>query len=503
MYIKKLTLKNFKAHKGEQVFNFKIPSTGGDGKTNGLNILIGDNNAGKSSVFEAMDFLRDGLPREKELNDVRTKEIAPDEETAVEITFVGKIKELIEEFSETKFEKYVIEDDGIQSLRVRRSSKESSITQNGKSIQIDHKKIGIWNKESQQFENPAGIDKAFTALFEVDFIWADTNPQDIVNFGATKICGKLLSRIAKGFFQSEQWTSFETAHKKTFHEGDDSLSGKAKEIETRVRTILASQFSDAKLRFDFRLPESDSFFKNTRVVIGDGEGTTMEEEGSGMQRAVALALLQVYAEDLIKHPDNGPLEKPFFLFIDEPEICLHPKAQFTLLAALKKISETRQLFIATHSPFMFKDISPKSSGVFSFVKDSSKIAIKNLEIQKWELFPWGTTWNQINYFAYGLPTPEFHNELYGFLQERENIYVEPGFEAFLLVKGAAQDKPYIQVNKDGGLGKPRNITLCTYIRHQIHHPENKHNPTFTDEELRISTDMLIGIVQEVGANPCL
>jgi hypothetical protein len=38
----------------------------------------------------------------------------------------------------------------------------------------------------------------------------------------------------------------------------------------------------------------------------------MEEKGSGMQRSVALALLQVYADELTKHPEEGGLKKPFF-----------------------------------------------------------------------------------------------------------------------------------------------------------------------------------------------
>ncbi len=60
----------------------------------------------------------------------------------------------------------------------------------------------------------------------------------------------------------------------------------------------------------------------------------MEEKGSGMQRSIALALLQVYAEELVKHPRVSTITKPFFLFIDEPEICLHPQAQAKLLNAI-------------------------------------------------------------------------------------------------------------------------------------------------------------------------
>ena len=70
-----------------------------------------------------------------------------------------------------------------------------------------------------------------------------------------------------------------------------------------------------------------------------------------MQRSVALALLQVYAESLVQNPENPDIQKPFYLFIDEPEICLHPQAQKKLLVALKGIAKQKQLFITSHSPY--------------------------------------------------------------------------------------------------------------------------------------------------------
>ena len=47
----------------------------------------------------------------------------------------------------------------------------------------------------------------------------------------------------------------------------------------------------------------------------------MSEKGNGMQRSVALALLQVYAEESAHDEEQGQT-KPFYLFIDEPELLL-------------------------------------------------------------------------------------------------------------------------------------------------------------------------------------
>lgn len=85
-----------------------------------------------------------------------------------------------------------------------------------------------------------------------------------------------------------------------------------------------------------------------------------------MQRAVALSLLQVYA-DLTSNAANAPVSKPFYLFIDEPEICLHPTGQKKLLDALMVISKTKQVFVTTHSPFMLSSPNLKIRD-FSFLK---------------------------------------------------------------------------------------------------------------------------------------
>jgi AAA15 family ATPase/GTPase len=360
MFIKKIKIKNFKSFIDETI-EFQTPN-GVSGS--GLNIFVGENNAGKSNVFEAVDFLRNGLPSGKGVSDLKNKKAMENDEMSVEILFEGKISELIEIFSDKKYQSYVFTQNGSQFLSLKRSSKIHEITQNGKTVEMTIKKIGIWNSEVTQFENPAGIDSAFTKLFEIDFIWANTNPEDIANFGSTRICGKLLKSITASFFTGKQWEKFEVEHKKTFHDGDESLKAKTKEIEERTQKIFAEQFGSAKIEFDFQLPDSDSFFKNTKIKIDDGIETAMSEKGSGMQRSVALALLQVYAENLIQNPENSDAEKPFFLFLDEPEICLHPQAQKKLLTALKILTSKKQIFITSHSPYF---IDPDLiGGIFRF-----------------------------------------------------------------------------------------------------------------------------------------
>ena len=58
MYISTLKLLNFRSFKGEQEFHF----------TDGKNFVVGNNNVGKTTIFEAVDFLFNDLKRNQEID---------------------------------------------------------------------------------------------------------------------------------------------------------------------------------------------------------------------------------------------------------------------------------------------------------------------------------------------------------------------------------------------------------------------------------------------------
>jgi predicted ATP-dependent endonuclease of OLD family len=345
MTIDSIKIKNFKGFIEKEI-SLKKP----DGNLgSGLSIFVGENNSGKSTLFEAIDFLRNGVPKNKTLEDLRNISVG-NEETFVEIVFSGNIKELVDNFAAKDFSNYILTELDSQKLIARRSSKTSTIKQGKKEVDITPNKIGIWNFFTNQFENPSGIDADFKKFFEIEFIWSDTNPEDITKFGSATICGKLLADIVNGFKKEKEYIDFQTAHNQAFNDPSSGLKQKLKDLEIETENIFKDQFGFADIEFSFDELEIESFFRNTRIKINDGTvKTDLEDKGGGMQRSVALALLQVYAEKIVKHPEIEKLSKPFYLFIDEPEICLHPQAQNKLLESLKNISKTKQVFVATHS----------------------------------------------------------------------------------------------------------------------------------------------------------
>jgi putative ATP-dependent endonuclease of OLD family len=485
MFLRTLSVENYKGYEGEQNINF----------SQNLCYFVGNNNTGKSTIFECIEFLKSGLPTAKALKDIQNKTTKGD--VSVTATFRGDIKNVISDFSQSKYNKYVFEDNGEETLIARRASKVGKVKQAGKEVEINIKKITLWNDSEKQFENPAGIDTVFKTLFEAQFIWADTNPDDIADFGSTKICGRLLTAAVGNFFTTDQWGEFTKVHDQTFHSGKDSLRSRTKGLETRLQKIVNEQHGVASISFNFQLPDPSSFIKSGNINIDDGTDTSSKEKGSGMQRALALALIQLYAEELCKHPMDPLKRKPLFLFIDEPETFLHPSAQTKFLEALDIISAVQQVFVTTHSPYLLSTFNKANHALYVFSKTSAANSVKSSSALS--LFGGSSpTWGEINYYAYDMISKEFHNELYGFVQAKA-ITVDPDnereqqFDSYLNVQGLAKSKSWIR--EYGGVPQPAQPrTLPTYIRNFIHHPENSRNTVYTDTELRRSIESLIPLV---------
>ena len=155
MFIKSICLSNFKGFIGENhQINFKIP----DGTTagSGLNIFIGENNSGKSSIFEAVNFLRNGI-KEDDAHRIKSKlsDGTQPNEACVELAFCGDIQNAILCFApENKQPAFnnAINDD--QNLKAKRNT-------------VSCKRLDLWDNNSQRYSNPSGIDAPFKTLFEL------------------------------------------------------------------------------------------------------------------------------------------------------------------------------------------------------------------------------------------------------------------------------------------------------------------------------------------------
>jgi len=484
MYISKITLENFKGFGGIHSIEFN----------KGINFFVGNNNCGKSTVFEAVEFIKTLNKRTKD--DFITKNTTGD--VSVTIEFRGNVEEVINNSEQLKkqYGSY-IDDDGEKFITVQRSSKAEKVIQGKKEKTLGLSNVRIRDPKDGNFKNPTGVDSTIGALFEAQFVWADTNPGDIADFGATKICGRLLQRSTGDFFKSDQWSNFEKVHKNTFVEGKDSLSVKVKPLAAKLQKIMTEQYGETEVRFHFTLPDVASFLKTGSISLSDdGIDTASTAKGTGMQRALALSLIQVYADVSTMLEDEEKASKPLLFFIDEPETFLHPTAQYKLLDALEKISIDSQIFVTTHSPYLLKKYSAASHALFIFSKNKGSHVQPSTSLSLFGAM--SPTWGEINYSAFNVVSEEFHNELYGYIQDKailedEKNYYPKEFDNYLVSKGAVKTKPYIQLKADGS-ELTYNATPHTYIRNVIHHPENTKNARFSHDELGDSIKAMISLI---------
>lgn len=200
------------------------------------------------------------------------------------------------------------------------------------------------------------------------------------------------------------------------------------------------------------------------------------------------------------------------VLIDEPELSLHPIWQEKYLQFIRDVffvesNDNIQFIIATHSPLILKGALDKDVSVHIFKKDDNGlITVINAQEKGFGLLKWSPSWGEICYFAYGLSTIEFHNELYNEIEEKFWDDQNNDFKTLKANGTYGQndcrqivfDNEFFNKTKNEPVDSdfktiPNKVTKHTYIRNKIHHPtENGGLPT--EKELKESIDKLIEFI---------
>ena len=162
--------------------------------------------------------------------------------------------------------------------------------------------------------------------------------------------------------------------------------------------------------------------------------------------------------------------------IEEPETSQHPSHQRQLIEAIKTLAglNNTQIIITTHSPAIVKIL--KFENIRLLRGQGQRISIESIAENT---LPYPSL-NEVNYLAFNESNEEYHNELYGYI-ESENKLKD--------FKSGKQERQYIKLGKDGAQIHQQ-LILTEYIRHQIHHPENKLNSKYTSDELQNSIALM-------------
>lgn len=481
MKIKKIAIKNFRLFEPDKVFevdNINIPDYENEGS--GLTVFVGENGCGKTSLLDAMAFpLLSYKADSFSINDFND----PTQKTSIEIlsqnnfTVAGTMPRGYFHSKGFLFEAGVRARDNKTYLSSIVVSDQRFIKADGQ----DKPKDG--SPDLRVNVNNPFKGKRFD---ENDILFLDKNRIFQTRSGTYNVTR--FDRLMEDFNyqyikKQESIQNLNENLNSTVNTGIENVF-----IENTIKKFKEISRSDIRLNFiDNWRPFSKGFFAEKRE---NNLQVNLNMLGSGYEMIFSL----IYSFYLAKQ--SG---KQLIAFIDEPELHLHPLLQSDFVKFLLEISKESQIILTSHSPLFIKQLSYNENvRIYIFRKTNGKLELITMDKK---ILPYVST-NEINYLAFGLPSVEFHNELYGFVQtkaidEDEKNYYENNFDSYLQDKGfKLHMKPWEKLKKDGTTER-LDRTAQTYIRNFIHHPENKHNEKYSEKELKKSIEEMINLLREL------
>lgn len=330
-----------------------------------FNIFVGQNNAGKTNFFEAVEWFFNGTSKGVSMKDLHPKGDTS-KTISVKIEFTGALHGAENMRNEANKTKMLGVLNGNDKLVVERSSEEPS-----------KRKIIINGKELAK--NPAGFDKAFNDFLpKFEYIHTKQYFDEVAKYSAKTPVGIMLSSVLEEILQDNpQYRAFRDKFDELFDDEGSAVKLEFDRLGDNVKTHLEKQFAECtKVSFEVTSPEFNDLLKNFQTRVDDGVETYASEKGDGMQRALMLAIIQAYADYRKGREDAG---KSFLFFIDEAELHLHPTAQRKLKEVLLTLSaELDQVFINTHSSVFVADEHP-SQKIYKVEKEDSITHFKYLD----------------------------------------------------------------------------------------------------------------------------
>lgn len=143
-----------------------------------------------------------------------------------------------------------------------------------------------------------------------------------------------------------------------------ATGSKISNFEERLNQIIADIFVNHVVSFKQSTDHSEKsislFPVSGQLTVGPmgGHIGPLEFQGSGMRRTMLWAALRIISEEKQKS------QRPHVLLIDEPELCLHPSAIRDACRVLYNIAgkDNWQVMVTTHSP-IFIDLSRDNSSI--------------------------------------------------------------------------------------------------------------------------------------------
>ncbi|QXO67031.1 AAA family ATPase [Morganella morganii] len=271
-----------------------------------------------------------------------------------------------------------------------------------------------------------------------------------------------------------------------YAEENKSLGDKPKSWDEFYKTSKLFRFKNSfdsffeKIKFN---NVKDIGGEKTILFLKNGKSIPVDKLSTGEKQIVFRGIFLLRNTNIL----DGAV-----IFIDEPELSMHPKWERKILDYYKRLfsmsgQQNAQLIFATHSDHVLKEALGDSAEniVITLEENNGIITPRNIDAPS--VLP-SITIAETNYLAFGVISNDYHIELYGFLQDKENKSSIKSCDDF--IKSHPKYNHSIH-RKYSSFGSTTYDTLSTYIRNAIHHPDSGN--TFTEEDLRTSINLLIDL----------
>lgn len=401
MKLKRMKLKNFRAHK-DTTINF-----------NDLSVIMGKNDIGKSSILDALDLF---------FNSSNTKKVDKEDinvysnESYVSITCMFELPENYEIILDTNvktslLEEHLLNKDNLFEIEKRffpnkkieiyikcnhpnnfksplillKINELKDLLKNlkiddnnvNKTIKKDIRKF-LFNTEKLEFEDleikiddSGKEEKDSNVIYkkiENDFPMYMLFKSDRTNTDKDEEVSdslKAITKVAVSELEEEFFKIKDMINQKIIEIANNTLE-KLKEFEYGIANELKPDIDNKSL---------DSIF-NFKFSCDDG--ISFNKRGSGVKRLMLLSFFLAESER------QNTIKKNIIYAIEEPETSQHPDFQIKLIESFIRISEenNKQILLTTHTPEIIK-LSPKDSIVF-LKKDlnNNLIVDENIDIKE-------------------------------------------------------------------------------------------------------------------------
>lgn len=354
MYIKEVNIENFKCFKGK--FNLKL--------NEGLNILVGDNEAGKSTILEAIHLALSGLFNGRYLKNELTQYLFNNDVVAEYVEKLSKGESATLPF--ILIEIFVVGDD---LAKFEGDSNSEGKKECGISLKIafDDKYQG----EYEEFIKGGNIKTIPIEYY--DIFWTSCARENItarsipiksalIDSSSNRYQNGsdiYISRIVKDFLEPEDIVSISQAHRKMRDVFMDDLA--IQNINSKIKTATKISSKDVKLSVDL---SSKNAWENSLMTYFDN--VPFHHIGKGEQCIVKTNLA-------LSHNKS---QEANILLLEEPENHLSHTKLNQLIHGIKSGDNDKQIIISTHSSFVANKLGLKN---LILLNNNETVKLDNLQ----------------------------------------------------------------------------------------------------------------------------